>query len=33
MFYLVEQLFWFLLAAFIIGVVVGWITSASQPSS
>ena len=26
MIYLIEQLFWFLLIAFIIGLVVGWVT-------
>ncbi len=26
MIYLVEQLFWFLLIAFIVGLVVGWLT-------
>lgn len=26
MVYLIEQLFWFLLIAFIIGLVVGWVT-------
>lgn len=30
MFYLIEQLFLFLLIAFVIGLVVGWITS--EPS-
>lgn len=27
MFYLIEQLFWLLLAAFIVGLIVGWVTS------
>jgi len=27
MWYLIEQYFWFLLAAFIIGLIVGWWTS------
>jgi len=27
MWYLIEQLFWFLLIAFVIGLIVGWITS------
>ena len=27
MWYLIEQYFWFLLAAFIIGLFVGWATS------
>ncbi len=26
MLYLVEQLFWFLLVAFLVGIVVGWMT-------
>lgn len=26
MIYLVEQLFWFLLLAFVIGLIVGWIS-------
>jgi len=27
MWYLIEQLFWFLLIAFVIGLIVGWVTS------
>lgn len=30
MWYLVEQLFWLLLIAFIVGLVVGWMTSGRQ---
>lgn len=26
MIYLIEQLFWFLLFAFVIGLIVGWMT-------
>ncbi len=32
MIYLVEQLFWFLLIAFIIGLVVGWVTFETRKS-
>lgn len=32
MWYLIEQLFWFLLIAFVIGLVVGWVTSGKQPA-
>lgn len=30
MWYLVEQLFWLLLIAFVVGLVVGWMTSGRQ---
>ncbi len=30
MFYLIEQLFLFLLIAFVIGMIVGWVTSDPQ---
>ena len=33
MLYLVEQLFWFLLIALIVGIVVGWITYKPEASS
>ncbi len=32
MVYLVEQLFWYLLIAFVIGLAVGWVTSAKKPA-
>jgi len=32
MFYLIDQLFWFLLIAFIIGIIVGWMTYKPGPS-
>ncbi len=31
MWYLIEQLFWFLLVAFVIGLIVGWVTSEKKP--
>ncbi len=31
MWYLIEQLFWFLLIAFVIGLIVGWVTSEKKP--
>jgi hypothetical protein len=31
MWYLIEQLFWFLLIAFVIGLIVGWVTSQKKP--
>ncbi len=31
MWYLIEQLFWFLLIAFVIGLIVGWVTSTKKP--
>jgi hypothetical protein len=31
MWYLIEQLFWFLLVAFVIGMIVGWVTSEKKP--
>ena len=30
MYYLIEQLIWFLLVAFAIGMIVGWVTSQSR---
>ena len=33
MFYLIEQLYVFLLIAFLIGLVVGWITSDTRKQS
>lgn len=32
MWYLIEQLFWFLLIAFVIGLIVGWVTSEKKPT-
>lgn len=32
MWYLIEQLFLFLLIAFIVGLVVGWVTSGKKPA-
>jgi len=32
MWYLVEQYFWFLIAAFIIGLIVGWWTTQNRPA-
>jgi hypothetical protein len=31
MWYLMEQLVWFLLVAFVVGLVVGWVTTTRKP--
>ena len=31
MWYLIEQLFLFLVSAFVIGLIVGWVTSEKKP--
>lgn len=31
MWYLIEQMFWFLLIAFVVGLIVGWVTSRKKP--
>jgi hypothetical protein len=33
MFYLIEQLVWFLLVAFVLGLLVGWITSTPRSAN
>ncbi len=33
MIYLIEQLFWFLLIAFVVGLVVGWMTFTFRKTS
>lgn len=32
MWYLATKLIWFLLIAFVIGIVVGWMTSSKKPA-